>query len=298
MQAQRAARSPSSYSDRDGVIWLDGELVPWRGATVHVLTHGLHYASAVFEGERVYAGKVFKLREHTERLLRSAVLLDLDLPFTCAEIEQATQELVRASSFTEGYVRPVAWRGSEGMGIPGDGTRAHLAIAAWQWPAFFSPEARKAGIRLRLSRWRRPAPETAPTQAKAAGLYMISTLSQREAQRAGFDDALLLGYHGYVAEASGANFFMVLGDTLHTPIPDCFLDGITRATVIEIAREMGIEVVERHIKLDELGKADEVFLTGTSYEIQPVRSIDSLEVPGGGVTEALTQAFIKKVYAS
>jgi branched-chain amino acid aminotransferase len=279
------------YDDRDGVIWLDGELVPWREAKLHVLSHGLHYASSVFEGERVYDRQVFKLREHSERLVRSGKLLGFDLPYSAAELELATRRVVAANDVRDGYVRPVAWRGSEVISVPARGTSIHVAIAAWDWPTFFSEDARENGIRLTLSQWRRPSPASAPAQAKASGLYTISTLSIDDARARGFDDALLLDDAGRLAEASSANLFLVLDGRLHTPEPRCFLDGITRQTVIRLARDEGQEVVERPIELEELGRASEVFLTGTAYEVQPVRAVDAAEFAVGSVTRGLMAAF-------
>ena len=279
------------YDDRDGVIWLDGELVPWRDAKLHVLSHGLHYASAVFEGERVYERRVFKLREHSERLVRSGRLLGFDLPYSAAEIELATRRVVAANDVRDGYVRPIAWRGSEVISVPASGTSVRVAIAAWEWPTFFSEEARENGIRLTLSRWRRPAPASAPAQAKATGLYMISTMSIDEARAQGFDDALLLDEAGRLAEASSANLFLVLDGRLQTPEPRGFLAGITRQTVLELARDAGLDVVERPLELDDLGRASEVFLTGTAYEVQPVRAVDAAEFAVGSVTRRLMAAF-------
>ncbi len=277
----------ASFDDRDGVIWYNGEMVPWRQAKVHLLTHGLHYASSVFEGERVYDGEIFKLTEHSQRLVHSGRVLGFEVPCSVAEIDQACRETVSAMRINDGYVRPVAWRGSEMMGVSAQKNRINLAIAAWPWPAYFSPEARFEGIRLKTAKWRRPAPDTAPTNSKGAGLYMICTLSKHEAEAEGFDDAHMLDYRGYVAEATGANVFIVQGGALHTPIPDCFLDGITRRTVISLARDRGIDVVERVVKPDELAAADEVFLTGTAVEVTPVRGIDDLVFDVGPVTRLL-----------
>ena len=252
---------------------MDGKMVPWRDAKVHVLTHGLHYGSCVFEGERVYDGKVFKLREHSERLLASAQLLGFTIPYTVEEIEKATLGIVAKQNVKNGYIRPVAWRGSEMMAVSAQKTRIHVAIATWEWPSYFTKEARARGLRLQLSKWARPAPNTAPTASKAAGLYMICTLSKHAAEDAGFDDALMLDYRGLIAEATGANMFFVMNGELHTPTPDCFLDGITRRTVMELARKRGIEVIERHIKPEELKHVAEVFLTGTAAEVTPIGQI-------------------------
>ncbi len=280
------------YDDRDGFIWVDGALVPWRDAKLHVLTHGLHYASSVFEGVRAYAGSVFKLTEHSERLANSARLMGFELPVEIDELGRACMEVLRANSIVDGYIRPVAWRGSEMMAVSAQNARIHLAIAAWTWPSYFSPEARLRGIRLKTAQWRRPPPDTAPVHAKAAGLYMICTLSKHTVEGEGYDDALMLDWRGRIAEATGANIFLAMDDgRLHTPTPDCFLDGITRRTVIGLAGERGIEVVERAIQPEELTRAREVFLTGTAAEITPVREIDQYRFQPGEVTRALMQDY-------
>ena len=277
------------YHDRDGFIWYDGALVPWREAKLHVLSHGLHYASAVFEGERAYGGKIFKLTEHSRRLADSAKLLGFELPCSVDDVDRACDEVLRANGISDGYVRPIAWRGSEMMGVSAQSTRIHLAIAAWDWGSYFSEDARLEGIRMRISPWRRPSPECAPVHAKATGLYMICTLSKHQAENEGFHDALMLDWRGRVAEATGANIFLAMPDgRLHTPTPDCFLDGITRRTVIGLARASGIEVVERAIMPDELTEAREVFLTGTAAEVTPVGQIDELRFTPGEVTRTLT----------
>ena len=277
------------YHDRDGFIWYDGALVPWREATLHVLSHGLHYASAVFEGERAYGGKIFKLTEHSRRLADSAKLLGFELPCSVDDVDRACDEVLRANGISDGYVRPIAWRGSEMMGVSAQSTRIHLAIAAWDWGSYFSEDARLEGIRMRISPWRRPSPECAPVHAKATGLYMICTLSKHQAENEGFHDALMLDWRGRVAEATGANIFLAMPDgRLHTPTPDCFLDGITRRTVIGLARASGIEVVERAIMPDELTEAREVFLTGTAAEVTPVGQIDEFRFTPGEVTRTLT----------
>jgi len=275
------------FDDRDGLIWLDGQMVAWREAGIHVLSHGLHYASSVFEGERVYDGEIFRLTEHSERLAHSARVMGFQMPYSVAEIDQACREIVSAMRIADGYVRPVAWRGSEMMGVSAQHNRIHLAIAAWPWPAYFTPEARLRGIRLKIAEWRRPAPDTAPTNSKAAGLYMICTLAKHAAEAAGFEDALMLDYRGYVAEATGANFFLAREGVLHTPIPDCFLNGITRRTVMGLAAARGIEVVERVILPDELAAAEEVFLTGTAVEVTPVSAIDDMDFEVGPITRAM-----------
>lgn len=283
--------STQSFDDRDGYIWFNGELQPWRGAKLHVLTHALHYASSVFEGERIYNGKIFKLEEHTDRLFYSAETLDMKIPYTKDEINEACLEAMRANDIMDGYVRPIAWRGSELMGITAQGSRVNVAIAVWPWPSYFSPEARLKGLKLDLSEWRRPSPATAPVFAKAAGLYMICTLSKHAAERKGLDDALLLDWRGQVAEATGANIFFVMDGKLHTPTPDCFLDGITRRTVIGLAKERGYEVIERAIMPEELEQADECFLTGTAAEVTPVASIGQYQFQPGEVCRTLMDAY-------
>jgi branched-chain amino acid aminotransferase len=279
------------FDDRDGVIWFDGRMIPWRDARIHVLTHALHYASCVFEGERVYSGEIFKLTDHSERLVNSAAILDFKIPYSVAEIDAACRDVVKAMKISDGYVRPVAWRGSEQMGVSGQANKIHLAIAAWVWPAYFTPEARLQGIRMQWGKWRRPAPDTAPTASKAAGLYMICTLSKHAAEAAGYNDALMLDWRGQIAEATGANVFLVQGGKLHTPTPDCFLDGITRRTVIELAKKRGYEVIERAIRPEELAKTDEVFLTGTAVEVTPVREIGDYKFTVGDITRQLVADF-------
>ena len=261
------------FDDRDGFIWFDGRLVPWRDAKLHVLSHGLHYASCVFEGERVYGGHIFHLEQHNARLINSAKILGFEIPASMDDLKKASEELVAANKIVDGYVRPIAWRGSEQMGVSAEQSKIHLAIACWEWPAYFSPEARAKGIRMMQSRWARPAPHTAPVHSKASGLYMICTMAKHEANAAGFDDALMLDWRGQLAEGTGANLFLVINGEIHTPTPDCFLNGITRQTVIGLAKARGIKVVERAIMPDELAKADEVFLTGSAAEITPVGEI-------------------------
>ncbi|MBB3066867.1 branched-chain amino acid aminotransferase [Limibacillus halophilus] len=279
------------FDDRDGKIWQNGQLVPWRDAKVHVLTHGLHYASCVFEGERVYGGNIFKMTEHHQRLQTSAEILGFKLPYSVAELDEAAREVVQANNITDGYVRPVAWRGSEMMGVSAQNNSINVAIAAWEWPAYFSPEARLKGIRMTVSPWRRPAPDTAPTKSKAAGLYMICTLSKHQAEGKGYNDALMLDYRGRIAEATGANVFLVQDGVIHTPTPDCFLDGITRRTVIQLAREKGYEIVERPIMPEELAKTQEVFLTGTAVEVTPVAEIDDYRFTPGEITKQLLTGY-------
>jgi branched-chain amino acid aminotransferase len=275
------------FDDRDGFIWLDGKLVPWRDAKIHVLTHALHYASAVFEGERVYAGNIFKLTEHTERLFESGQILGFEVPWSVAQIDEACRQVVAANNIVDGYLRPIAYRGAEQMGVAAQQTKVHVAIATWVWPSYFPPELRQKGIRLNISKWKRPHPESAPTQSKAAGLYMIGTLSKHDAEAAGYSDSLMLDWRGHVAEATGANIFLVIDGKIHTPIPDCFLDGITRRTVIELAKKRGFEVIERHIALEEFANTQEVFLTGTAAEVTPVGEIAQYHFTPGPVTAAL-----------
>jgi len=270
---------------------MDGAMAPWRDAKVHVLTHALHYASCVFEGERVYDGRIFKLTEHSERLAKSAEVLGFELPYDVRTIDQACKQVVAANGISDGYCRPLAWRGAEMMGVSAQHCRIHVAIAAWTWPAYFTPEARLRGIRMTRGRYARPAPNTAPTASKAAGLYMICTLSKHDAEAKGYDDALMLDYRGFLAEGTGANLFLVMGGKLHTPLPDCFLDGITRQTVIGLARGRGIEVIERHIEPKELADAQEVFLTGTAVEVTPVREIDEHQFQIGSITRQLVSDF-------
>jgi branched-chain amino acid aminotransferase len=262
------------FDQRDGSLWMNGALVPWRDAKTHTLSHGLHYASMVFEGERLYDGKIFKGREHTERLRESCRLLDFDLPISDDEMDAAKQAVITANNIVDGYVRAFCWRGSEMMAISAQQTKIHVAVAAWEWPSYFDPETKMKGITLDIAKWRRPSPDSAPVHAKAAGLYMICTLSKHEAERKGFQDALMLDYRGYVAEATGANvFFVDATGAIHTPLADCFLNGITRRTVIDLARSQGLDVIERHIQPDEMASMTECFLTGTAAEVTPVSKI-------------------------
>ncbi len=284
-----------NFDDQDGDIWFNGKLVPWRDCRMHVLSHGLHYGSCVFEGERVYNGEVFKLREHTQRLLDSGKELGFKIPYTLEELEQATLDTVASQGYADAYVRPVAWRGSEMMGVSAQQTRINVAIAVWEWPSYFSPEARLRGIRLKTSKWRRPAPDTAPVHAKAAGLYMICTLSKHSAEADGFDDALMLDWRGQVAESTGANIFLIQDGRIHTPTPDCFLDGITRQTVIGLAKDRGYEVIERSIMPEEFAKTDEVFVTGTAAEVTPVGQIDDWNFQVGTVSRTLMEDYDKLV---
>ena len=283
------------YDDRDGWIWLDGHFTPWREAKVHVLTHGLHYASAVFEGERMYGGEIFKLTEHTQRLLRSAAILDMQIPFSVAQIDVACMETCQRNGLTDCYIRPIAWRGSEQIGVSAQETKIHTAIAVWEWPSYFKPEERARGIRLAHAKYRRPDPATAPTASKAVGLYMICTISKHAAERDGYADALMLDWRGYVAESTGANIFLVRDGVIHTPKPDCFLDGITRRTVIGLAKAKGFEVIERHIPGEELSTFSEVFLCGTAAEVTPVAEIGEHVYRPGNLSLSLMDDYAKLV---
>jgi len=287
--------SGQSFDKRNGVIWMDGQFVPWTEANVHVLTHGLHYGSSVFEGERAYGGEIFKLEAHTDRLIESARILGFEIPYDAATINAACRELLKRMKLTDAYVRPVAWRGSEMMGVSAQHNTIHLAIAAWEWPSYFAPEERLKGIRLDLSEWRRPDPRTIPSKAKAAGLYMICTLSKHAAENKGYADALMLDWRGQVAEATGANVFFVKDGVIHTPLPDCFLNGITRQTVIGLARARGLEVVERAIMPEEMADFTECFLTGSAAEVTPVSEIGPYRFTPGEITRALMQDYTDAV---
>ena len=289
------ADMPPPFDDRDGTIWFDGKFVPWRHANLHVLSHGLHYASCVFEGERAYSGRIFKLQEHTNRLYESAAQLDMKIPFTPAVINDACKEIIVKQDIIDGYVRPVAWRGTEMMAVSAQKTTIHVAIATWPWPNLFGGGRLERGIRMKTSKWRRPSPDTAPVKAKAAGLYMICTLSRHSVEPDGYDDALMLDWRGQIAEASGANIFLVQGGELHTPTPDCFLDGITRRTVMELAQKRNYKVVERAIMPEELADTDEVFLTGTAAEVTPVSEIDEYNFDVGPITRHLMDDYEKIV---
>jgi branched-chain amino acid aminotransferase len=285
------AASSVPFDERDGVIWFKGQLVPYREAKVPVLAHSLHYGNAVFEGERIYGGKVFKLSEHSRRLVHSAKMVAYDLPYSAEELDAATKQVVAANKLDSGYVRPIAWRGAEVIGVSAQGAKVHVAIAAFPWGAYYEQQA----IKLATSRWKRPSPECAPAGSKCAGLYVICTLAKDEALAAGCQDAFMLDYKGRVAEATGANFFMVSGGELHTPTPECILNGITRQTVMDLARQRGIKVVERDIWPDELPRASEVFLTGTAVEVMPVSGIDAHQYAVGAITKALQEDYAKLV---
>jgi branched-chain amino acid aminotransferase len=283
------------YHDRDGLIWMDGTLVPWREAKVHVLTHALHYASAVFEGERAYEGEIFKLTEHSQRLVEGAGIMDFEIPYTVAEIDQACRDVIAANKLSDCYVRPIAWRGSEQMGVSAQHSKIHLAIAAWNWGSYFPMEQRLKGIRIAHAKYRRPDPACAPSKAKAAGLYMICTIEKHRAERAGYSDALMLDYRGRVAECTGANIFFIKDGVIHTPDPSCFLDGITRRTVIELAKARGLNVIEREIMPEELASFSECFITGTAAEVTPVSEIGEHRFKPGSITEALLNDYMELV---
>jgi branched-chain amino acid aminotransferase len=282
------------FDDRDGWLWLDGSLVPWRDAKLHVLSHGLHYASAVFEGERAYAGNIFRLRDHSERLINSGRILSFEIPWSAEQIDAASKAVLKANGLTDGYIRPIAWRGSEQLAVSATGTSIHLAIGAWPWPSYFGAE-RMQGIRVGEAEWRRPPPETAPIKAKASGLYVIASLAKVKAEQEGYSDALMLDWRGLIAETTGANIFFVMDGALHTPTPDCFLDGITRRTVIKLAARNQMQVIERQIDRSELPRATEVFLAGTAAEVTAVREIGPLRFTPGAITETLMKDYDRLV---
>ena len=283
------------FDKRIGFIWYNGEFVEWQNATTHVLNHGLHYASCVFEGLRVYGEKIFKLEQHTDRLFHSAERMGMSIPFSKEELNFAQEETVKKMNIKYGYVRPVAWRGSEMMAVSAQKNRINVAVATWEWPSYFSKEDRLKGIALQTAIWRRPAPDTIPTDAKAAGLYMICTLSKHEAEKNGYSDALMLDYKGRISESTGSNIFFVINGEIHTPIPDCFLNGITRQTVIDIAKSQNINVIEREIYPDEIKNADEIFLTGSAVEVTPVGKIDDQIFNVGEVTKTVSELYMKTV---
>jgi branched-chain amino acid aminotransferase len=284
------------FDQLEGQIWMNGEFIPWKDAKIHVLTHGLHYASAVFEGERAYGGRVFKLTEHNQRLHDSATILGFKIPYTVAELDAATVELLKRQGFSDAYVRPIAWRGSEMMGVSAQNNKINVAIAIWQWGSYFNPAEKLKGIRLDMAEYRRPDPKTAPSKAKAAGLYMICTISKHAAEAKGYADAMMLDYRGRVAEATGANVFFVKDGVIHTPDPDCFLNGITRQTVIELAKRRGIQVIERAIMPEELTEFTECFLTGSAAEVTPVSEIGPYRFTPSTISETLMNDYMKEVY--
>ncbi|MGH0001406.1 branched-chain amino acid aminotransferase [Pseudovibrio ascidiaceicola] len=283
------------FDQLEGSIWLDGKIVPWSEAKVHVLTHGLHYGSSVFEGQRAYGGEIFKLEEHTKRLHASAEVLGFTIPWSEEQINGACKQMLTENNLTDAYLRPVAWRGSEMMGISAQSNTIHLAIAAWEWPSYFSPEERLKGIRLDLAEYRRPDPKTAPFKSKAAGLYMICTISKHAAEAKGYSDALMLDWQGRVAEATGANVFFIKDGAIHTPIADCFLDGITRRTVIDLARARGIEVIERRIMPEEMEGFEQCFLTGSAAEVTPVSEIGPYSFVPGDITKLMIEDYMAAV---
>ncbi|MEM1307430.1 MAG: branched-chain amino acid aminotransferase [Pseudomonadota bacterium] len=283
------------YSDRDGVIWLNGELVPWREATLHILSHGLHYASAVFEGERAYGGTIFKLTEHSERLVEGARTLDFEIPYSFAEIDAACNQVVEANGLVDCYVRPITWRGSEMMGVSAQATKINLAVAAWDWGSYFPMEQRLKGIRVTWAHYRRPDPMTAPARTKAAGLYMIGTLEKHRAEKAGYAEALMLDWRGRVSECTSGNIFFVKGTELHSPTPDCFLDGITRRTVMALAEARGYTCIDRVIMPEELSGFDECFMVGTAAEVTPIAEVGDVTFTPGEVCRALIEDYTAAV---
>ncbi|MDB4213879.1 branched-chain amino acid aminotransferase [Octadecabacter sp.] len=286
-----------AYDDRDGKIWMDGKLVEWRDANVHILTHAMHYASSVFEGERCYDGKIFKSRQHSERLIKSGQLIDFEIPYTVDEIEAAKRAALDANGLTDAYVRPVAWRGSgEDMGVAASRNPVHLAVAVWEWGAYYG-DAKMKGAKLDIAKWKRPSPECAPSQAKAAGLYMIATMSKHAAEAKGCSDALMFDYRGYVAECTGANLFFVKDGEVHTPKPDAFLNGLTRQTVIEMLTQKGIKVNERHIMPDELEGFEQAWLTGSAAEVTPINQIGDYNFEVGALAKDIATDYEKLVRA-
>ena len=284
-----------SFDDRDGLIWLNGELIPWRNAKLHVLSHGLHYASAVFEGERAYDGVIYKLREHTDRLIEGAKVLDFEIPYTADEIDAACNEVVKANNLSDCYVRPVTWRGSEMMGVSAQTTKINLAIAAWDWGSYFPMEERLRGIRVCWAQYKRPDPETAPAKTKATGLYMIGTLEKHKAEKNGYAEALMLDWRGRVSECTSGNIFFVKGEELHSPTPDCFLDGITRRTVMALAEKRGYKVIDRVIMPEELADFNECFMVGTAAEVTPIKEVGEYMFQPGQVSENLLRDYMAEV---
>ncbi len=285
----------SAYDDRDGFIWMDGKLVNWRSAKVHILTHAMHYGSSVFEGERAYGGKIFKSLEHSKRLVKSGDFMDIPNPYSIDEIEAAKAKILEKSGLKDAYVRPIVWRGSgEDMGVASAKNKVHMAIAVWSWGAYYG-DAKEKGAVLDISKWKRPSPETIPCFAKASGLYMICTMSKHEAEKNGCSDALMMDYRGYIAEATGANVFFVKNGEVHTPLPDCFLNGITRQTIIEMLLQKGIRVVERHIVPGELEDFQQCWLTGTAAEVTPVEKIGDFSFEVGSLTKDIFKSYEKLV---
>ena len=283
------------YDKRSGKIWFNGKTVEWKDANIHILNHGLHYASCVFEGERVYDGEIFKLEDHTKRLFYSAERMGIKVPYNQDEINAACKNIVNVQKVKNGYVRPLIWRGSEMMAISAQKNKINVAVATWEWPSYFTKEDRLKGISLQTAVWKRPPPDCIPTDTKAAGLYMICTLSKHEAEKNGYTDALMLDYKGRVSESTGSNIFLVINGEIHTPVPDCFLNGITRQAVIEIAKNEGINVIERDIYPDEISKAEEIFLTGSAVEVTPVGKIDNQNFKVGDITTKISSLYMKEV---
>ena len=283
------------FDKRIGFIWYNGEFVEWQNATTHVLNHGLHYGSCVFEGLRVYGEKIYKLEKHTDRLFFSAQRMGIDVPYSKDEINSAQVETIKKMNIKYGYVRPVIWRGSEMMAISAQKNKINVAVATWEWPSYFTKEDRLKGISLQTAVWKRPPPDCIPTDTKAAGLYMICTLSKHEAEKNGYTDALMLDYKGRVSESTGSNIFLVINGEIHTPIPDCFLNGITRQAVIEIAKNEGFKVIERDIFPDEISNAEEIFLTGSAVEVTPVGKIDNQNFKVGDITTKISSLYMKEV---
>jgi branched-chain amino acid aminotransferase len=283
------------FDDRDGVIWMDGKIVPWRDAKIHVLTHGLHYGSCVFEGERAYGGVIFKTTEHSQRFRKSAELMDFEIPYSVEALNAAKDEVVRLNGGGDQYVRPVAWRGSEMMAVSAQHNTIHVAIATWVWPSMFDIETKMKGIKLDIAEFRRPDPACAPVHAKAAGLYMICTISKHKAEKKGYADAMMLDWQGRVAECTGANIFFIKDGVIHTPIADCFLNGITRQTVIALAKQQGMEVVERRIMPDELTSFNECFIVGSAAEVTPVSEVGPYRFKPGNMSRAMVEAYAAAV---
>ena len=283
------------FDKRIGFIWYNGEFVEWQNATTHVLNHGLHYGSCVFEGLRVYGEKIYKLEKHTDRLFFSAQRMGINVPYSKDEINRAHEQTIKKMNIKYGYVRPVIWRGSEMMAISAQKNKINVAVATWEWPSYFTKEDRLKGISLQTAVWKRPPPDCIPTDTKAAGLYMICTLSKHEAEKNGYTDALMLDYKGRVSESTGSNIFLVINGEIHTPVPDCFLNGITRQAVIEIAKNEGINVIERDIYPDEISKAEEIFLTGSAVEVTPVGKIDNQNFKVGDITTKISSLYMKEV---
>ncbi len=284
-----------AFDQRDGWIWFNGEIVPWKEAKVHVLTHGLHYGSSVFEGERAYGGVIFKSTEHSVRLHKSAEIMDFTIPFTVEELNAAKDKVVDLNGGGDQYVRPVAWRGSEMMAVSAQQNKIHVAIATWAWPSMFDPETKMKGIKLDIAEYRRPDPACAPVHAKAAGLYMICTISKHKAEKKGYADAMMLDWQGRVAECTGANIFFTRDGAIHTPIADCFLNGITRQTVIALAKAQGLEVIERRIMPDELPSFNECFIVGSAAEVTPVAEIGPYRFTPGNISRTMMDAYSNAV---